>query len=42
MLAKTSEWKTIIQEIDDWLETKKSLIIEDIGQTQENIELTQN
>ena len=37
MLAKTSEWKTIIQEIDDWLETKKSLIIEDIGQTQENI-----
>ena len=42
MLAKTSEWKTIIQEIDDWLETKKSLIIEDIRQTQENIELTQN
>ena len=34
ILAKTSEWKTIIQEIDDWLETKKSSIIEGIEQTQ--------
>lgn len=42
MLAKTSEWKTIIQEIDDWLETKKSSIIEGIEQTQKNIELIQN
>lgn len=42
MLAKTSEWRTIIQEIDNWLETKKSSIIEGIEQIQGNIKLTQN
>ena len=42
MLAETPEWKIITEEIDSWLESKKSLIIENIEQTKESIELTKD